>query len=366
MSNDLKQYIHSLMTDKKRGIIAGAIKSVLFILSLVYGLAVRLMAFLYSARILKSYRPPCRVISVGNITLGGTGKTPLVLAIAEKLRDSGKNPVILSRGYKGEKNLNSSDEVELLRRRLPGVSVIVGKDRTKTARQAAELHKTDVILLDDGFQHWRLDRDIDIITVDVNNPFGNAMVIPRGILREPLSSLKRADMFVITKVGPEGDSIARAQSLRNRIRAINANAQVFISSYVPSRLINIKDPTLKLPLSYLAEKNIALVCGIAEPISFEETAKSLGAKVAVNFFFIDHHAYTEQDIKKILETCSNKAIGTVLTTEKDLPRLEGLIRSRTSALADSKVEFLVLRIDIKIDDEERFFDRLYSLLVNKG
>lgn len=343
------------MNDKRQGVAAGAIKLFLSLISLCYYFGAGFIKFLYRVGILRSYRPACKVISVGNITLGGTGKTPLVLALAKRLKDSGKRAVILSRGYKGDRG--TSDEVELLKKRLPDVPVIVGRDRIKTARQAVESLGADVILLDDGFQHWRLKRDLDIVTLDINNPFGNGRMIPRGILREPLSSLKRADIFVLTKVGSEGDSIAKAQGLKARLGVINADAAVFTSSYIPSRLTDIAGGE-EFGLSEIENKKIALVCAVGEPESFEETARSLGADIALRFFFMDHHKYTGEELGAIIKECGEKGIDIILTTEKDVPKLD----IGHGPLANgAKIKFLALGIEMKIDNEERCIGRLFSI-----
>lgn len=343
------------MNDKRQGIAAGIIKFFLSLLSFSYYCGIEVIKFLYRLRILKSYHPACKVVSVGNITLGGTGKTPLVLALARRLKDSGKRTVILSRGYKGDNG--TSDEVELLKKHLPDVPVLVGRDRIKTARQAVESLRADIILLDDGFQHWRLKRDLDIVTLDINNPFGNGRIIPRGILRESLSSLKRAGILVLTKVGSDGDSIAKAQGLKTRLGVISAGAAVFTSSYMPSKLFDIANGE-ELKLSEIENKKIALVCAIGEPESFEETAISLGADIVLRFFFMDHHKYSEKDIETVINACRDKNVDIVLTTEKDVPRL---VRSSQLTGDSSKIKFLALGIEMKIDNEERCLGRLFSI-----
>lgn len=354
MSDERKTYIYSLMNDKKRGVAAGATKLFFSLASFCYYCVAGFIKFLYRAGILKRYRAACKVISVGNITLGGTGKTPLVLALARRLKDSGKKTVILSRGYKGAGG--TSDEVELLKRRLPDVPVIVGRDRIRTSKQAAEVLGADAILLDDGFQHWRLERDLDIVTLDINNPFGNERLVPRGILREPLSSLKRADIFILTKVGSEGGSIAKAQALKTRLGGINPDAAVFTSSYIPSGLFDIAAGE-ELELSVIENKKTALVCAIGAPESFEETAKALGADIVLRSFFMDHHEYTENDIKKIIDECKRGGADIMVTTEKDIPRL-----TRYSMLITRySIRLLALGIEMKIDNEEKCLGRLYSI-----
>jgi tetraacyldisaccharide 4'-kinase len=354
MSDIIRAYIYSLMNDKRQGLLAAVIRPFLSLFSSFYYFGTEAIKFLYRLRILRSYRPPCKVISVGNITLGGTGKTPLVVTIAGRLNDSGRKVAVLSRGYRGDKV--TSDEVELLKKSLPGVPVLVGRDRVRTAREAAGSLKADVILLDDGFQHWRLKRDLDIVTLDINDPFGNGRLIPRGTLREPISSLKRADIFVLTKVGAEGDSIAKAQGLKARLGVINANAAVFTSYYVPSRLSDISGGE-EPGLSAIENKKIALVCAIGQPESFEKTAESLGADIALRFFFMDHHRYTGNDIEKIIDGCKAGGVDIIVTTEKDTPKLIHL----SALIAKHSIRLLVLGIEMKIDNEEKFFGRLYPI-----
>ncbi|MFH0771719.1 MAG: tetraacyldisaccharide 4'-kinase [Candidatus Omnitrophota bacterium] len=356
----MRKYIYSLITDNKKGVAAGLIKAALFFLSLIYYFAVRLIKFLYFSNILKSFRPLCKVISVGNITLGGTGKTPLVLEIAARLRDSGKKVVVLSRGYKTQKLTKSSDEVELFRRRLPDVPILADRDRIKTAKLAVSRHKADLVLLDDGFQHWRLKRDLDIVTMDLNNPFGNKRLIPRGILREPVVSLRRADIFVLTKVGCDGDSMAKAEALKSRLCGIKKDAQVFTARYTASTLFDPIAGEL-VQLSELNGRKIALLCGIGDPESFEETVKSLGACVILRFYFMDHHSYSGRDIETVICRCRDRDVDTIVTTEKDAARLEAEGYSERSDKF-SGIKLLVLGINMEIYEEERFFDRIYSLL----
>ncbi len=358
MREQIRRYFYSLMTDvpAARGPLAAAVKFVLAAFSFIYLCGLSVTKFLYRMRIVKSYRPKCVVISVGNITLGGTGKTPLVLAIARRLCGLGKKVVILSRGYKAQKDVSASDEVEFFRKNLPEVRVLVGRDRIKTAKEAVESLKAEVILLDDGFQHWRLKRDIDIVTVNNSDPFGNGWLIPCGILREPLSSLSRADMFLITKVVSEGDSVAKTQALKSRLKNLNRRALIFSSSHIPVKLVDAVSGE-EAGLSALEGKKVALVCGIADPISFERATLSLGADIALRFFFMDHHKYSEKDIKAVIKECGARKINTVITTEKDMPRLHGL----SSRVKEAGMKLLALGIEVKIEEEERFFGRLYSI-----
>lgn len=357
------------MNDRKKGIAASAIKILLSFLSLIYRYVIRGILSVYSLGLLKPYSAGCPVISVGNITLGGTGKTPLVIAIARYLNASGKRVVVLSRGYKSDKGGGSSDEVELLRRRLEGIPVLIGADRVKTARQAEAL-KADVIILDDGFQHWRLKRSFDIVVIDGKNPFGNEKLLPRGVLREPLSSLSRADIFLINKVeydkaqpfsckGLDKDDSANIQNLKGRLGLIKPAAPVFRSSYVPSALFDVTGDR-ELQLEDAVNKKVTLLCGIADPVSFKRTVKSIGAEVAMDLFFMDHHKYAVKDILRLIAECKKRGVGIILTTEKDAPRLS----CHLSLMRRNSIECWALRIDMKIEEEERFFGRLRALFIS--
>lgn len=291
---------------------------------------------LYKHNVLKSYRPKCKVISVGNVTLGGTGKTPLVMIIARYLRDSGKKVAILSRGYKGEKRSNTSDEVELFRKHLPDVPVFIGRDRVAAAKDAESRFVPHVLLLDDGFQHWRLKRDLDIVTINGKNPFGNGRLIPRGILREPKSSLCRADVIIVTKGGP----------IPEEIREINGKAEIFLSSYEAADTAGIKG------------KKVAMACAIGDPFSFENTLLSLGAHIVHKFIFMDHHVYSSSDVAKMISETIAAGSDTIVTTEKDMVKLSQLVKG-------GEVKFAAIGIEMKIDNEEKFFGRLDSVFAGK-
>ena len=335
MTNEkLMRYFYSLMTDEpgSKGPVSSVVKNLLEFLSLAY-LVIENGAFLfYKYNILKSYRPKCKVISVGNLTLGGTGKTPLVMAIARHLKSSGRKVAILSRGYRGEKGSNTSDEVELFKKHLPDVPVFVGRDRIAAAKDAESRFAPHVLLLDDGFQHWRLKRDLDIVTINGKNPFGNGYLIPRGILRESKASLGRADVIVITKGGQAPDEI----------RAINNKAEMFISSYESADTAGIKG------------KKVAMACAIGDPGSFEDTVLSLGAQIVRKFIFMDHHVYSASDAAKIISEAAAAGADTVVTTEKDMVKLSRLVKG-------GGVKFAVVEIEMKIKEEEKFFGRLDSI-----
>jgi len=352
----MRNYLYLLATDKKKGFIASAFKFLLYLLSLIYGLIVKILAFYYRIR---AYKLNCKVISIGNITLGGTGKTPFVQILAEYLYERGHRIAIISRGYKRKTRDDElstmsyqtmGDEAYLLSKNLPLIPVLVGRDRINKAKKALEKYNVDTIILDDGFQHWRLFRDLDIVLINAKNTFGNNHLIPRGILREPISSLKRADIIVLTKLDLKEESLSL---ILGRIKKINPKAGIFKAIYQPQNFLDISKN--RYPLSFIKDKEICLVCGIADPDSFESALNNLGARLILKFIFFDHYVYEKEGIERIIDSCIKKNIKIIVTTEKDNMRLEGFHKILQSYL-------FILRSEIKIiDREDDFFKRTDSL-----
>lgn len=348
----LEDLFYNLVNDKNKGILYGAAKIFLYLFSLLYGVVIKIM--IYLARFYPQ-KLGAKVISVGNITLGGTGKTCLVEYISDFLKGAGRRPAVLTRGY-GRKNCEGKpatcdyemmgDEAYMLSKKLGDVPVIVDADRAKGAKKALAEFKSDTLVLDDGFQQWKLNKDLEIVLIDAVNPFGNHRLIPRGILREPLSSLKRADIFILTKtnINPEtGD-------LRKKLAAINPRADIFEGRHEPRGLFYIDEPGVFLNGDTIKGKKVALFSGIGDPASFENLILSLGAEIGAAFRFPDHHNYSKKDIEKIISISKEKRIDTIVTTEKDAARLEG-----------PEAKILVLRIEIRIKDAEKFNRRLLAV-----
>ena len=346
----MQEYLYNLAAGKHRGIIHEIIKIPLFALSLLYGALVSLLICFYRIR---PCRLNCKVISIGNITLGGTGKTSLVEYVARTLRQEGHKAAVLSRGYKHRvvSQVEMGDEPFMLSQKLCDIPLIVDADRIKGARRAINEYGVDTVVLDDGFQQWKLKKDLEIVTIDTTNPFGNKELLPRGILREPLSSLKRADIFVLTKtnLNPE------ISELKRFLSGINPGAQVFLSVHNPLGFYKVDKPEESIAQGTLKKESVTLFCGIGDPASFENLVRNLGINIGLTFRFRDHYNYTQADLVKIAKDSQEKGINTIITTEKDAARLANL------QLKTYNLQLLVLRITIEIKDAEEFNRRLLRI-----
>jgi tetraacyldisaccharide 4'-kinase len=306
----------------------------LFLLSLVYGMLVRSRHALFAFHVLAKKKLPCSVISVGNITLGGTGKTPMVVHIAEILSKHGKRPLVVSRGYgrsnEGETVVVSDgrsiladpkvggDEPVLIAGKLDGIPVVVGNSRYESSLLALERFAPDTVILDDGFQHVQLRRDLDIVLVDAAVPLDQLKLFPAGILREPLRSLKRSTAVVITKAG-QNDDLDR---IRLAIRR-HSRAEIFTSRMVPIDLKRCDDHA-GMPLSALSGARVIAFSGIARPESFTSFLRSLGADVVNERAYQDHYQYTDDDLAAVRKTAADEKAEMIVTTEKDAVRLQRL------------------------------------------
>lgn len=361
----LRGYFYSLATDKEKGLIAGVLRIFLLILSCIYGLTVR---FLISFHSLRACRLSCKVISVGNITLGGTGKTPLVEFIARYLKQQGHKVAILTRGYKrkaaeylpasrqGEADggirtteyETMGDEPYMLSKNLGDIPVIVDANRARGAAQAIREYGADTVILDDGFQQWKIKKDLEIVAISAVNPFGSRNMLPRGILREPLSSLKRADCFVLTKT----EFNPNPQALKDYLSSINPQAQIVESIHSPVGFYPLDQPDRLLGTDALKGKTVTLTCGIADPDSFEAALKRLSINIGLSFRFPDHYPYQERDIEEISRKSQERKIEIVVTTEKDASRIPRLALSKG-------LRIFVFKIQLRIkSDEKEFLNRI--------
>ena len=344
--DELEQYAIEVILEKRQGFRAALLRVVLRLLSFLYLEIVQFRLYLYRNRILKDRRLGCPVISIGNLTVGGTGKTPVVEKFAKALQNGGRRVAILSRGYKsvdrrrkitwwekllaqGSENpprivsdgksvlldsATAGDEPYMLASNLKGVAVVVDKDRVKAGLHAIKNLDVDTLLLDDGLQYLHLKHRIDIVLVDRQAPFGNERLLPRGTLREPPRNLRRASYILITKCdGESNDDLIR------RIRRYNRTAEIIECRHRPLYLKHVyKDE--RLPLEYLNGLYIGSFCGIAAPESFESGLRGLGANIELSRHFADHHRYTERELTQFLQRCVRRDVSAVITTEKDAVR----------------------------------------------
>lgn len=379
-----ERYAVDVILERREGGRANLLKVVLGGLSKVYQQAVQTRLALYRCRILRPQELGCQVVSIGNLTVGGTGKTPVAEMLARELQRRGRRVAILSRGYKsvpkpfmqrlknkvfkhldlfpprivsdGKEVLLDSrmagDEPHMLAKNLPGVCVLVDKDRVKSGVHALRHFKSDVLLLDDGLQYQRLKHRTDVVLVDRQAPFGNEHLLPRGTLREPPENLRRASYIVVTKCGPAPDP-----ALIARLRRLNPTAAIIECNHAPRHWQDIRTGE-KFPLGHLTGRHVGAMSGIARPESFEEGVRELGVHVEITKGFADHHRFTKKEILRFLEWCDRRSLDALVTTEKDAVRFPDI---------DSPaVPMLFLRVEIEILRGREHWDDLLSRVAGEN
>ena len=351
------------------------LKNVLTLLSMGYTGAVRTRTVFYKNGVSRSFRLPCMVISVGNLTLGGTGKTPMTLYLAEMLMDFGYRAVVLTRGYGGDAGKKggvvsdgrhlfmgpaaAGDEPVMMARALPDVPVIVGRDRYAAGRKALKRFAPDVLILDDGFQHLRLFRDLDLVLLDGRKPFGNTRLFPRGTLREPASALTRADACIYTRwtsscridrsTLPSGMPVFTARHIPKRYRFDSATATL--------QRPHIPDPLKPVAGGIIQNQKVYAFSGIAGNREFRHSVEDLYGEMTGHRSFPDHYSYAGGEVRDIFRQAVASGAEMVVTTEKDCARLGPRL---TGPLP-------VAVIGIKIsfgEDRERFRRFIKSRLTN--
>jgi tetraacyldisaccharide 4'-kinase len=359
------------------------VRIILRVLSWGYKSIIKTRNFLYEKRILHDHPLGCAVIVVGNLTVGGTGKTPIVEMLAKQLTEQGRRVAILSRGYKSRaeplyrkawywlthkqceppkvvsdgtsillSSLEAGDEPFMLAQNLPGVVVLVDKNRVKAGHYAVERFGADTLILDDGFQYRTLRGRLNFLLIDQSNPFGNGRLLPRGILREPIRGLRRASCIFLTKCTNKWPS-----KLEERIREINPNAKLIACTHQPRYLQSFSDAT-QISLEKLRGKKIGALSGIAVPESFEHLLSELGATIVYNGRFLDHHRFSDEELENAFHKARNAGAEWMLTTEKDAVRL-----SRTFAYS---MEIYFVRMEIGLlRGQEHLQESLSTLMFNK-
>ena len=329
-------------------------------LSYLFLMVVSIRYFLYRTGLLRRYPLGTQVISIGNVTAGGTGKTPVTEIFARTLAAEGRKVAILSRGYRRKEapwwqrlftqviekplvvsdgrrvlldSATGGDEPYMLASNLPGVAVVVDRNRVKAGRYAVNRLGCDTLILDDGFQYQKLKHSIEVVLVDSTNPFGNGNLLPRGILREPVRNLKRADIIFLTKC--RGD----VSAVKEEIRRYNTTAEIVECNHTPKVMKDVWSRE-EFPLDWLRDKTVCTLSGIASPKGFENSLRHLGAKVVWCERYADHHRYDASEVLYALNRTADMGADALVTTEKDavrFPRLE-----------TAPVKCLYLRIAIEI------------------
>jgi len=314
-----QQHVREILSGRRRGAGAALLRVGLIVPACAYASAMRLRRWAYRRCLLKSVLADVPVVCVGNITTGGTGKTPMVAWVVRRLIAAGKAPAILTRGYKAR--AGRSDEAELVQR-LCNVPVIVDADRVKGASEAVE-RGAEVCVMDDGFQHLRLRRDLDIVLIDATNPFGYGWCLPRGLLREPLSALRDADAIVITHI----DRIAPSalQRLRDRLAKLAEGASLHLAVHSPTGVI--KEHGRIEPVEALNGRRLLAFCGLGNPEQFFELIRSHGAELTSTHSFDDHVAYTPEIAADLRRAAESAGCDAMITTQKDFVKLDRCLLS---------------------------------------
>ncbi len=374
--DSLEQAAIDIIMERRGGKRATMLRAILLCISFLYKSIVTMRLDLYRSCTLRQNLIGCPVISIGNLTMGGTGKTPIVEKLAKELTAQGRRVGILSRGYKsvpkpflqrlfaranrhqsffaprivsegGAVLLDSrraGDEPFMLAKNLKGVTVLVDRDRVKSGLYAIKHLGCDLLLLDDGLQYLKLRHRFDIVLIDREAPFGNEFLIPRGTLREPPENLRRATHIIITKCN--GSDLLE---LYERIRKFNRTAEIIESSHRPVALFHIISGE-SLPLSHLQDLKIGVLSGIAFPESFEHGLRKLGANLLLTQSYADHHRYSRKEIDRFVQRCVRRNVSMILTTEKDAVRIP--------RLTEMEIPIYYLRIEIRILKGEETWKRM--------
>jgi len=306
-----------VISGANRSLLADAARCGLKGASLFYEAAVRLRNGAYNTGLFRVHRVPVPVVSIGNLTAGGTGKTPMVAAVVEWFIARGLRPVILSRGYRATQNAGN-DEKLVLDQLCPNVVHLQSPDRVRSAQDACQRHSADVLILDDGFQHRRLARDLDVVLIDALDPWGAGHILPRGLLREPRSALRRAHLVVLTRA--DQCSPERKQEILAEIRALVGNRPLVEATFLPTGLVNAGGETA--PMESLRAA-VAAFCGIGNPEGFRRTlaVERIADRLAGFRTFPDHHYYTPSDLDNLAAWARSCGAGVLVTTQKDLVKI---------------------------------------------
>ncbi len=342
---------HDLVSGRRRGLGPALARAGLTAASVPYGAAIRVRNRLFDAGWKSRHPAGVPVVSVGNLTLGGTGKTPCVEYVARFYRQRSVRVAILSRGYGGTGGAN--DEARVLEDNLPDVPHLQGADRVALAAAAVEELEAELLILDDGFQHRRLRRDLDLVLLDATDPFGHGRLFPRGLLREPASSLRRADAVLITRCDQVSES--SVNELTQRIRSFAPGRPIVQTTHTPVAWMQHDQPDR--PVEAHRGRPVAAFCGIGNPEAFQRTLRDIGADPVATRTFPDHHPYSRADVDDLRVWARQQpADAALVTTQKDLVKL------RVDQIGER--DLLALRIGLTVrpgPDADDFHRRLAAI-----
>ena len=360
----MRPYWHNLFRrlqgDQSAGLPPGpVVRAGAAVASRLYGLGAGLRRTLYARGLLRTKKLPAPVVSVGNLTVGGTGKTPVVACLARLWQDRGRRVAILSRGYGGQsrgvtcisngqntykKPPEVGEEPYWLARTLPGVAVYTGACRYAAGMAAWEEFQPDLFLLDDGFQHFQLHRDLDLVLLDAGSPFGNGQLLPRGPLREPLAALAAAQSLILTRFDPE-----HHQAQLAAIRRAFPDKTVLSATIAPVKVTAYPGGQTEAPAA-LRHRALVAFAGLARPEVFAGTLQELGVDLKGFRIFPDHHSYSHEELDSLTEAARALGAGGLITTGKDWASL--------GERWDGEVLLWVLEVEARLGEPERVLDLL--------
>lgn len=335
----MKSYFRRLAEGYEDGVGAKVLRPVLGLASGFYGTAVGMRRSFYQSGVLKSEKLPYPVISVGNLTWGGTGKTPLVEYVARRIAERQKTALVLTRGY-------GKDEDEQFRQHLPKAIIGVGKNRIAAAHEITQKQRVDAAVLDDGLQHLKIKRDFEIVNINALNPFGNEKLIPRGILRESTDVLKKAHALVIM----HADLVSKKDldALKDKLHKYAPEA-ILVEAYLEPLFFYRAKKRARFPINKLQNQKVTTFSGVGSPHSFRVLLTKMKVKAIRNFEFGDHHPFTERELKEVKEVSDSAYATEIITTEKDFYRNPELISEVLNPL--------VLATRLRIHSGEEEFNR---------
>ncbi len=366
----MQDYLLSIIEGEKKGPVAFFLRGLFCLLSWTYNLGLKIYLGIYSVGLRKRKRFPIPVISVGNLTVGGTGKTPMTQRVCGLLREHNIKPVVLTRGYRGENEFGAAivsdgkrvllsakaagDEANMLASLMPKVPVVAGKDRRITGQMAIDTFHPDVLVLDDGMQFYQLHRNCDIILIDSERPFHNGWTFPRGLLREPVTHLRRGQCAVVTNA--DRVSTEALSNLKVRINRIAPAVPVFTARYLAIDLKGL-DGRETFPLEWLAGRKICGYCALGKPDGFRSQLERAGAEIVHWVTPRDHHDATMAELSEIMSAAVNAGAEAIVVTDKDAVKLPPVMRP---------LPFYKLQVDMIVDEQDEFIRLLLEKAEVRG